>query len=71
MPIAEENKNLNPHEKILLKKRFIIPSDFTDPYMDIDFSVPKNAKKLGVRSSHERKESFPWIYISLFDPLTL
>jgi len=36
--------------------------------MDIFFSVPEQAQKVGVIFSHERTNSFPWIYPSLFDP---
>jgi hypothetical protein len=70
MRLTEEIKNQNPQETILLTKKIVIPSTFTDPYMDVLFTVPKNVKKVGVRSTHERKESFPWIYISIFDPLS-
>ena len=68
MTITKENKTLKPERNIIIKKEITIPADFSDPYLDIDFSVPKHAKKVGVVSSHVRKKSFPWIYISIFDP---
>ncbi len=58
----------NENRIIIVKKEVTIPANFTDPYMDIFFSVPKQAQKVGVIFSHERKNSFPWIYPSLFDP---
>jgi hypothetical protein len=70
MAITQDNKSVKPQETILLKKNIVIPSNFTDPYMDVFFIIPKNAAKVGVRSSHARVESFPWIYISIFDPIT-
>ncbi|MCD6576519.1 MAG: PHP domain-containing protein [Anaerolineaceae bacterium] len=58
----------NTSGTVLIKKEIVIPADFSDPYLDIYFDVPKHARKVGVRSSHHRKNSFPWIYLSLFDP---
>jgi len=60
--------SINVERKILIKKEVSIPANFNDPYMDIYFFVPKQAQKVGVVFSHERKISFPWIYPSLFDP---
>ena len=65
---TEEDKQDRGHT-IIIKKEIVIPADFAEPYIDLYFSVPEGAKKVGVRSSHTRKDSFPWIYISLFDPL--
>lgn len=59
---------INAERKILVKKEVSILANFSEPYMDIYFSVPKQAQKVGVIFSHERKNSFPWIYPSLFDP---
>jgi hypothetical protein len=70
MALTEENKKLNPQETTLLKKKIVVPATFSNPYMDIFFTVPDHAAKVGVRSSHARVESFPWIYISLFDTKT-
>jgi len=53
---------------ILLKKEVHIPADFSQPYLQIDFAVPNQARGVGVRFSHERSKSFPWIYPSIFDP---
>jgi len=68
MSLMTENKS--PHAKriIISTEEINIPADFSDPYLDVYFSVPENAKKVGVRSSHNRKNSYPWIYLSLFDP---
>ena len=59
----------NADRKIIIKKEISIPADFAEPYMYIYFSVPKQTNKVGVTFSHERKNSFPWIYVSLFDPI--
>jgi len=68
MPLKNENKSQHRQRIIISTEEISVPADFSDPYLDVYFSVPENAKKVGVRSSHNRKNSYPWIYLSLFDP---
>ncbi len=52
----------------VLKKLIVISPDFPHPYLTLHFSVPVQATKVGVRSSHLRSNHRPRIYLSLFDP---
>lgn len=66
-PIANSQ---NVERTVVIKRQVAIPPDFSDPYMDIFFSIPRHATRVGVHSTHKRVNHRPRIYLSLFDPTT-
>lgn len=68
MSFAITTNNQDIERKTVIKRHIVIPADFSDPYMIVSFPIPQNTVKVGVRSSHQKSNHRPRVYISLFDP---